>query len=164
MLVSDLVRDGMGMTSGFLERLMTGLEEKPLAVQSEKGGNSVAWTLGHLCVVEAGIYSMITGEPHELEAWETLFGMGSEPRADGAGYPAVEELRSTYQRLREQNVGLIEKLGEAGMGKKPAFVPPGFEKEMKTVGHTLMILSMHQMMHHGQLADIRREAGLRRFV
>jgi hypothetical protein len=57
---------------------------------------------------------------------------------------------------------LLDEIGEAGLDRIPKKIPPGFENEMKTFGHTFMTIAMHNMMHVGQIADMRRVAGLPR--
>ncbi len=49
--------------------------------------------------------------------------------------------------------------GEEGLDSSPAAIPPGFENEMFTMGHTLLVIALHEMFHVGQLADARRASG-----
>lgn len=136
------------------------------ATPGAKGGhgNHVVWTLGHLCVVEAWLPSILFGEPSALASWEKLFGIGSECRGDGAGYPSFDELVAKYTALRASTLKLLDGLGEAGLGRVPAQVPPGFESEMKTFGHTIQLVALHNLMHIGQVTDMRRQAGKARRI
>ena len=36
-------------------------------------------------------------------------------------------------------------------------IPPGFEDAMKTAGHTFLLVTLHQMVHYGQIADARQD-------
>ena len=46
----------------------------------------------------------------------------------------------------------------------PKKVPPGFEELMTTFGQTLLLLTLHNMVHYGQIADARRVAGLKPLI
>jgi hypothetical protein len=41
----------------------------------------------------------------------------------------------------------------------PKQVTPGFEDVMTTFGQTLLLVSLHNMVHYGQITDARRTAG-----
>ena len=69
------------------------------------------------------------------------------------------EVLATYRDLRAKNLARLEEIGEEGLDSAPAAIPPGFEDEMRTRGHTLLVIALHEMFHLGQLADARRASG-----
>jgi hypothetical protein len=145
-----------------------GLRQHPLtpATPGAKGGkgNHAIWTLGHLTVIEANLPNIVVGKPNPLEKWWPIFGTGSEPKYEPEGYPSLDELLALYREHRAQNLKLLDEIGDAGLDRKPVNIPQGFEKEMRTIGHTFTTIAVHNMMHCGQLADIRRVAGVPRFM
>jgi hypothetical protein len=56
---------------------------------------------------------------------------------------------------------MLDQIGEAGLDRAPKNIPPGFEDPMKTIGQTFLLISLHNMVHYGQIADARRAAGLK---
>lgn len=163
MQATDLDRFSLSMSDKVFTRLIADLRDQPLATQAPSGGNHALWTLGHIAFLEAGVPSILFGKPHPHEAWGALFGQGTMPAADGKGYPTFDEVMAVYTRSRAENLKIVNDLGEAGMSEKPKAIPKGFENEMATVGQTLLVIALHQMMHCGEIADIRRVVGLPRF-
>ena len=162
----ELIRWSMQMSQRLTDSTLEDLREHALirATAGSKGGdgNHALWTIGHLCVVEGDMPHVLLGEPNPVEHLRSLFGMGTECRGDGAGYPPFDELFRTYRDLRAKNLRLLESIGTAGLDRAPKRVPPGFEKEMQTTGQTLLLIAMHNLMHLGQLMDMRRAAGFKR--
>jgi hypothetical protein len=160
----DLVGWAMRMTDESTAKLVADMRDSPLTRTTSRVGNHPLWILGHLAVVEGGIPQILFGEPNPVEHWWPLFGMGSTPSDDAGAYPTFDEVLTTYRDLRAKNLARLEEIGEAGLDPAPKAVPPGFENEMRTVGQTLLVMSLHQMFHLGQVADTRRAAGRKPFV
>jgi hypothetical protein len=162
----DLIRWAMQLTDGLTARLVGDLRGAAMtpATPGAKGGdgNHAVWTLGHLCVVEGGIPQILFGEKSPVEHWNSLFGMGTKCMSDAGAYPSFDEVLGAYRDLRARNLKLLEELGEAGLDRVPKQIPPGFEEEMKTFGRTFLVIALHNMMHLGQIADVRRVVGLER--
>jgi uncharacterized damage-inducible protein DinB len=159
----DLIRWAMQMTDQATANLVKDMREHPLTQPTPGakggGGNHPVWTLGHLCVIEGGIPRILLGEKSPVEHWEPLFAAGTRPKSDASAYPSFDELLRTYRDLRARNLKLLDQLGEAGLDRVPKQVPPGFEDAMSTAGHTLLLITLHNMVHYGQIADARRAAG-----
>lgn len=165
MKASDLIRWAMNFTAQGTARLVADLRNAPLtpSTPGAKGGdgNHATWLLGHLAFIEGAVHHTVTGNPNPVERWTPLFGMGTQPKADAGAYPTFDELLGTYQDLRARNLALLEQLGESGLDRRPADVPPEFEALMATIGQTLLLVALHNMVHYGQIADVRRVAGLK---
>lgn len=164
----DLIRWSLQMTGQFTERLASELRDKPMtrATPGAPGGDGghAVWLLGHLAFIEGGLRRIMRGDPHPLEPWAAMFAMGTQPSNDPAQYPAFDEILKQFRELRAANLKLLDEIGEAALDRAPAWVPPGFEDAMKTVGNTFLLIALHNMQHCGQIADVRRVAGLKRFM
>jgi hypothetical protein len=154
----DVIRWAMQLTEGGTARLVADMTDAAMT-RSTPTGNPVVWLVGHLCIVEGNMPRILLGRPNPVEHWTPLFGMGTQPKSDAGAYPPFEEVLSKYRELRAANLKMLDEIGDAGLDRKPAWVPPGFEDIMTTAGHTLALLSLHNMVHYGQIADARRMAG-----
>ena len=163
----ELLRWSMKMTDEALAHLVEEMREAPLTQPTSRGGNHPLWVVGHLAVLEGSIPGILLGAEggeNPVEHWRPLFGTGTEAKPDGGLYPAFDEVLSKFRALRQRNLSLLERFGEAGLDDRPKAVPPGFEDAMISVGHTYLLLCLHQMVHYGQVADARRAAGLKPLV
>ena len=163
----ELIRWALQLSDEGLRRLVEDMREAPLTQPTSHGGNHPIWVLGHLALLEGALPSILMGEeggPNPVEHWRPLFGTGTEAKADAALYPSFDEVLTACRDLRARNLALLERIGESGLDKAPRAVPPGFEEVMKTVGQTFLLMSLHEMVHYGQIADARRVAGRRPLV
>src|SRR5215475_8427364 len=108
---SDVIRNTMMICEGATLGLIEDMKDSPLTQPTPRGGNHPHWVLGHLTLVEGRIRQMILGEPNPVEHLAPMFAPGTEPKADGAGYPKYDELLSTYRDLRKKNWELFDQLG-----------------------------------------------------
>jgi hypothetical protein len=155
----DVIRNTLNNCERGTFGLIEDMRDAPLTQPTSHGGNHPHWVLGHLTLVEGNVPALILGEKSEVQHLAPLFAAGTEPKADGAGYPSYDELLGTYRRLRQRNLEIFEGLGEAGLDKPLKMVPQGLEKFMRTAGDVFVTIAMHQMGHRGQIADARRVAG-----
>ena len=155
----DLIRWAMQSTDEGIQRLVEDMRDAPLTQPTSRGGNHPLWIMGHLAYIEGAIRPILLGGPHPLAHWKPLFGTGSRPLTDASRYPPFDEVLGKYRELRTANLKLLDEVGESGLDRVPKAVPPGFEDAMKTVGHTFLLTTLHQMVHYGQIADARRVAG-----
>jgi hypothetical protein len=157
----DLIRWAMQMTEQGTAALVEELRHAPLTQPTSRGGNHPLWVLGHLAFLEGGIPHVLFGEPNPVAHWAPLFASGTQPKTDASAYPSFDELLATYRDLRARNLRLLDEIGDAGLDRVPKHVPPGFEDAMTTAGQTLLLITLHNMVHYGQIADARRVAGLK---
>lgn len=157
----DLIRWALTMTDEATDRLVADVRSAPLTQPTSRGGNHAMWIIGHLAYIEGTIGQTFFGEPNPVEHWAPLFAPGSEPKTDPAEYPPFEEVLKSYRALRAKNLKLLDELGEAGLDRAPKNVPPGFEAHMQTFGQTYLLIALHNMVHYGQIADVRRAAGIK---
>jgi len=159
----ELIRFALQLTDQATARFAEALRDAPLTRPTPGGkggdGNHPLWNIGHLCVIEGNIPNILFGEPNPVEHWKPLFDAGTKPKADASAYPPFDEVLRTYHSLRARTLEILEDLGDAGLDRKPAKVPPGFEPMMTTVGQTLLVITLHNMLHNGEIIDCRRAAG-----
>ena len=156
----DLIRWAMQMTDQGTAALVADMGgDAALTQPTSRGGNHPLWVLGHLAYIEGSVPHVLLGEPNPVAHWEPLFAPGTQPTPDAGRYPSFDEVLATYRELRARNLKLLDEVGEAGLGRAPRHVPPGFEGAMRTSGQTLLLIALHNMVHYGQVADARRVAG-----
>ena len=161
----DLIKWSLTMTDEGVNAMAQGLRDSALArpTPGAKGGdgNHALWTLGHMAFVEAAVRTMVVGGANPLEKWAPLFKTGTQPKDDPAAYPAFDEVLMALRDGRKQTLKTLEEIGDAGLDATPKSIPPGFEDALRTVGRAFQLIALHQMVHYGQLADVRRVVGLR---
>lgn len=160
----ELIRRAMQMTAEATAALVRDLRSAPLTQPTSNGGNHPLWVLGHLAFLEGGLRHVLLGERNPVEHWAPLFASGTQPKTDASAYPPFDEVLAKYRELRAANLRLLDEIGDAGLDRAPKHVPPGFEDAMTTAGQTLLLISLHNMVHYGQIADARRVAGLKPLI
>src|SRR5881227_4110515 len=96
----DLIRKALMMSERSTMMLIEDMRDAPLTQPTSRGGNHPLWVLGHITFIEAGVPSIIFGEPHPLERWAPLFAPGTEPKSDASAYPSFDEVLRTYRDAR----------------------------------------------------------------
>lgn len=155
----DLLVQGLQLSYGMVLPLLEDLKSAPLVTPGSQGGNHAHWILGHLANSEGRFRTIMRGVPNPVDAWQTLFGGGTQPDPLASGYPSYDELLLKLVALRQETLEWVETLTEGDLDHPSQVVPPGFEPMFGTWGKCLLMLSLHWMNHRGQLADCRRAAG-----
>lgn len=158
----DLIRWAMEMTDQSTARIVEDLRSSALLQPMPgkgNGGNHAMWIVGHLAVIEGDIPAIVFGEQNPVEHWRPLFGIGTQPKNEAGAYPPFDEVLARYRDLRARNLKLLDEIGDAGLDRAPRAVPAGFETMMRTIGQTFLLITLHNMVHYGQVADVRRAAG-----
>lgn len=121
----------------------------------------VAWQVGHLAMAQYGLCLFrIRGrrsEDAELmsSAFRKKYFKGTTPDADPAKNPAVNEIRTVFDRVYEQ--ALDEMAGYDETDLKEPIDEPYAAFSTKLGG--LLFCSHHEMMHAGQIGLLRRLLG-----
>ena len=155
----ELIRWALQQSDAGTNALVGEMRDAALTQPTSAGGNHPLWCLGHMAFVEGAVTQIVTGEPNPVAHWATIFGTGTTPKPDAKHYPSFDEVLRVYREGRARTLKLLDRVGEAGLDRKPDNVPPGFEDAMKTVGTSFLLITLHQMVHYGQIADARRVAG-----
>jgi len=99
---------------------------------------------------------MIKGHENPLIDWKTIFGSSSEPTTNAADYPAWADVRAKADEVQKNTLAFIDSLTDADLDNPSKNPPPGKEDFFGTVGACLLVLTLHPVMHRGQVADARR--------
>ncbi len=147
---------------GFARQVTLGLledfPEDKLFHQLVPGGNHAAWIIGHLTVTDANYLADIARQEANCpEAWRNLFGIGSRPTDNPADYPTMPDLRQHFDRRREELLAWFKSLDASKLASP---LPEELGTVAKTYGATMSTLAVHEGLHAGQLAMIRRCLGL----
>ena len=121
--------------------------------------NHPAWQLGHIAVGVDYAASLLGDAPRCTAEWQGLFGMGSQPVADGSKYPAKAELIAV---LESATAAVESRLPTADPGLLASPFPnEKFRAFWPTLADGVVFLvTTHYAYHLGQLSGWRRAANL----
>lgn len=159
MHAKDAIEFALTASNRTVLSLIDKMSDSPTTFPTPNGGCHPLWVLGHLAFVEGMIPSVLFGKANPVAEWGKYFGESSEPSNDPNAYPAFAEVRAKYMELRDQNLQVLRSLTEEDLDKPTKSPPKGREHEFATFGHSLLVLSLHQMMHRSHVADALRAAG-----
>ena len=120
----------------------------------------ILWLTGHIATAADGLAALITGSARVLpESYGSLFGRGSQPVADPAAYPPLEELLKALDQVFESAVNRALTLADDEMDRRlPEDAPVA--RIFPTVGDALTGIVLHTCYHSGQIAILRRAQGM----
>jgi hypothetical protein len=151
----DVLRGALQMSDHLISTMLEDMRDAPLTQPTSQGGNHPLWVIGHLTYTEGSLHHMISGEPNPVEHWKDLFAGGSEPSDDASRYPALDEVLAKYRQLQAANLKRLDGMDDAALDSP--------QRNFGTVGQAYMAISMHRMLHLGQVADARRVVGRKPF-
>lgn len=135
---------------------LEGITHEDSLVQPPQG-NCINWLVGHLMVHRNRMLETL-GEPPAWTSESLLqrYDRGSEPiTGDGPGVERFERLREEMDGAKEKILAAIQRGGDEALAR-----PSG----KSTVGQSLLVLSMHEAYHIGQMGLLRRIAGKERAI
>ena len=138
--------------------MAAGIPDEKSCEQLAGAANHKLWTLGHMAQSNQWFASLIDGQPITFPAeWDRLFGMGSKPTDDEAGYPPIADVRAAYEASIDRLCAAIESLDDREIVAGPAgdganFVHDKLDSALKG--------AWHAGWHLGQLAGLRKGLGL----
>ncbi len=156
----DFIRRGITTSHMLTMGLIDDMESAPLQQPTSNGGNHPLWVLGHLAYSESNILEhMIKGNENPLIDWKPIFGASSEPTTNLEDYPAWADVRAKAEQVQKNTLAFIDSLTDADLEAPSKNPPAGKEDFFGTVGACFLVLTLHPVMHRGQVADARRMAG-----
>lgn len=138
--------------------MAAGIPDEKSCAQLPGAVNHKLWTLGHMAQSNQWFASLIDGQAITFPAeWDRLFGMGSKPTDDEAGYPPIADVRAAYEASIDRLCAAIESLDDQEIVGGPAgdganFVHDKLDSALKS--------AWHAGWHLGQLAGLRKGLGL----
>ena len=160
----DLLADGYGRISEFMESVLSGLNEEDLSWQPCDDSNSIGWLFWHLTrQQDAQIAALMGGEQLWIkDGWHARFNRPSDPGDSGFGHSPEQvsafeapdaRILVDYQRaVVERSKSYFKTLSKTDLDRKldePWFQP------LPTVGVRLISILEDSMLHAGQAAHIR---------
>ena len=153
------IKASLEQSRQWLMALLSDIKDAPTTFPTPAGGNHPLWVLGHIVHSEASMLArFVLGEQNPLARWDSLFGMGSEPSADAAKYPSIDELMAEFEKVRARTLEHLDSCAEAGLDA-PSKAPESLGAMFGTVGQCFVAMGLHCAFHAGQVADARRAAG-----
>jgi uncharacterized damage-inducible protein DinB len=133
---------------------LAGMTREHSLVQPSPGGNCANWILGHVTNVHNGVMELIGERP----VWESeqLQRAGFDPITKAQQAIEWDTLRDRFLGSRERCLSALAQLSD---DKLLEAVPHPFGGTC-TRAELLNILAFHQAYHVGQIALLRRVAGL----
>jgi len=121
----------------------------------------IAWQVGHIAVAE---YSLClrrvrgrTAADQSLisDAFIEAFKLGSKPVAEPDKNPPLNEIRRVFETVHQQSVDELSGRSEAELDRPLAEPHPRFKTKLGAVEFN----PLHEMVHAGQIAVLRRLMG-----
>ena len=139
--------------------LVTGLTPDQGVAQPGGLVNHICWTLGHLATATDVAMAELGGEMIIPEATAMKF-FPSVPITDGvADYPSIEELMTMLEVGHARVASRVSEATAEQLDARPAIEM--VQRRFSRVGDFIhYILSAHEGVHLGQIADARRAMGL----
>lgn len=119
--------------------------------------NHALWFVGHMGVSDNFFISQVDASRAESrEGYLEKFGPGSEPVADAASYPPIEEILDYMHDRRQVLMELLDNFSDAELAQPTPEGAPDFLPDMASVFSTA---SWHEGLHSGQVTIARRALG-----
>jgi len=137
--------------TNFGVRLVTSDMTDEDALKRARGGEgaSLSWTLGHLCFYRCRVLQLLKRGPLEFEEYNASAG-------DVAEYPALAELKRTWDALAQELEGALDGVTDEQLGATPEGGPP-----KQRLLDTLVFVTWHEACHMGYVGGLRKELGYR---
>ncbi|MBA4186508.1 MAG: DinB family protein [Planctomycetaceae bacterium] len=125
------------------------------------GVSHVAWQAGHLALTEYRI-CLARLRPHTpeddallpLDSYMKMFGSGSTPGPD-TDCPPAAEIRAALDRVHARVLEELSSYPDADLEREPLIPHPLFKSRIASLRYA----PLHEMIHCGQIALLRRMLG-----
>lgn len=150
--------DGLRVSEMVTTMLLGDMDEADLLVRPTPGANHYAWQLGHLIGSMNQMCEMV--EPGVLpalpEGFSESYTKETAANDDAAAFLSKQEYLNLLNAQRAGVRKLIDELDEARLDEPS---PESMRELMPTLGDILHLVSIHEIMHSGQLSVVRRKQG-----
>lgn len=154
----DAIKMGLTSTQDMVQKYLSDLSDQDLLVRPVPAANNIAWQMGHMIASEAWMGGLIPGAKYpELPAGiaSQMDGKSANMTPPG-GYPKKAEYLDWFNKVRKATVEAVDRLSESDLDEA---TPPDVASWAPTMGHLLVLVSTHTMMHAGQFTVVRRALG-----
>lgn len=122
------------------------------------GINHALWFAGHMAMADNFFTGVIAPDrqEEETEAFEKLFGMGSQPTNQADDYPSPNELLNLMRGRRETLLSVLEGMNDKDLEKA---TPEGTPDMFPDYASVFELATWHEGLHAGQISVARRALG-----
>ena len=119
--------------------------------------NHALWFLGHMGLTDNFMIAMLSADKKvERPDLSEQFGMGSQPTANAADYPSVDEVRQFMDERRAALLECLDAMTEEDLAQP---MPEGAPDFMTDIASAFEMITWHEGVHVGQLTVARRSLG-----
>ncbi|MCG8585050.1 MAG: DinB family protein [Pirellulales bacterium] len=129
--------------------------------QPTEGVTHVAWQVGHLAVAQYNLALLRMRGEADNDAklipkdFRTQFGKGSVPVPDARVYPSPDEIRGVFNGVYDRALAEIASASNESLNEPAGNPHPMFKTKLEA----LEWCAMHEFIHAGQIALLRRLFG-----
>jgi len=148
-----------GLMYGLMHKLLDEVDEARFQHPLVEGGNSPAWTLSHLAIVNDYVLKNFGEQRIAPAEWHKRFRPGALPKDDPSPLPSKAELFETHEKGRRR---IYETAANVDPEKMEQPQTSDFFKDspVKTIGDVVgHLLTTHFAFHIGQISAWRRLEG-----
>ncbi len=150
--------DGLRVSEMVTNMLLGDMADAELLVRPVPGANHYAWQLGHLIGSINQLADMI--QPGALPDLPDGFTESYTKETAGNDDATAFLSKDAYlELLAEQRNGVRKLINELDEARMDEASPESMRELMPTVGDILHLISIHEIMHLGQLSVLRRKLG-----
>jgi hypothetical protein len=145
----------------FTKRFLTDLTDAEWFWMPPQYTTHIAWQIGHIATAQYGLcLRRVRGRTKADEslisgAFIEAFTIGSKPVADPKQSPPLEEIKRVLDAVFDQSVSELQACSEADLNVPLDEPHPVFKTKLSAVEFT----ALHEMVHAGQIAMLRRLMG-----
>lgn len=163
MSTKERLKGQLTRSRGFLEKILADFHTpQEWTHQVHSKANHALWVTGHLTTVDNFFISLLARDKaKDLPGYNEKFGMGSQPVADAAAYPAPEELLHNFRERRETLLGILDGMTDAQLMER---MPDGSPDFLTDKASAFEIAAWHEGVHAGQATIARRALGKKPLV
>jgi hypothetical protein len=125
--------------------------------QVHPNANHALWFAGHMATSDNFFVSLLAPDRAESnERFQKCFGVGSQPTANAADYPAPEEVLAKMHDRRQQLLQILEGLSDDDLSQR---LPQGAPDFLSDKASVFEMAIWHEGLHSGQVSVARRSLG-----
>jgi hypothetical protein len=155
MTAKDAIKNTIETCHGVLTTYLADLTDEELLTRSVPGANHIAWQLGHIVASE---HEMMTMAGYQMPALPVDFAECYTPETaksdDPAKFHRKDDYLSALETQRQGTLAALAAASDADLGKPS---PEPMRSYAPTLGAAFNIVGIHEMMHAGQFAVLRRK-------
>lgn len=158
MNTQQAIRAAMDTSSVVLSSYVEDLSDADLMQRPGPGCNHIAWQLGHLIASEVQLLQAIVPDAQvQLPAgFADKHSKDQVANDNPADFYSKQEYLDLFEKVHGATAAAIGKLSDTDLDQ-PA--PEAFRSMFPTVGHIVILIATHGLMHAGQFVPVRRRLG-----